>query len=60
MDDELGNESYIDVLLVSSPLSPSFTVIENDDFFYEFSVDKLVFLSFGGYLGEIESGEKKT
>ena len=27
-------------------------------FIYEFSVAKLVFFSFRGYLGEIESGEK--
>ena len=27
---------------------------------YEFSVERLVFLSFRGYLGEIESGKKKA
>ena len=33
MDDELGDETYIDVLLVSSALSPpKFTLIGNDDF----------------------------
>ena len=34
MDDELGNETYIDALLVSSALSPpKFTLIGNGVFF---------------------------
>ena len=34
-------------------------MIGNDDFYkYEFSVDRLVFLSFRGYLGEIEAGKE--
>ena len=61
MDDELGNETYIDVLVVSSALSPpKFNLIEKRRFFYEFSVDKLVFLSFRGYLGEIGWEGKKN
>ena len=33
MDDELGDQTYIDVLLVSSALSPkTLTLIGNDDF----------------------------
>ena len=37
MDDELDNETYMDVLVVSAALSPSkFTLIGNDDFFTNF------------------------
>ena len=36
-----------------------FTLIGNDDFMYEFSVEKLVLFSFRGNLGEIEP-EKKS
>ena len=61
MGGELGSETYIDVLLVSSALSPpKFTLIGNDFFFNEFSVDTLVFLSFRGYLGDIESEKTKA
>ena len=61
MDGELGGETYIDVLLVSSALSPpKFTLIGNDVFFYEFSVDKLVFLNVRGYLGERSSRKSKS
>ena len=57
----MGNETSIDVLLVASALSPpKITLIGNDDFLFEFSVDRWVFLSFRGYLGEIESGKKKA
>ena len=59
MDDELGDETCIDVLLVSSALSPpKFTLIGNDFFFNEFSVDTLVFLSFRRDLAR-SSREKK-
>ena len=57
----IGYETYIDVLLVSSALSPpKFTLIGNDVFFYEFSVDKLVFLNVRGYLGERSSRKSKS
>ena len=45
MGGELGNETYIDVPLVSSALSPqNFTLIGNTDYLYMFSVQKLKFL----------------
>ena len=43
---------------VFSIVSTKFHLDRKRWFIYEFSVDKLVFLSFRGYLGEIESGEK--
>ena len=61
MDGELGGETYIDVLLVSSALSPPIsTLIGIDDFYTNLVWKKLVFLSFRGYLGEIESKKKKS
>ena len=61
MGGELGNETCIDVLLVSSAFSPpNFGLIGKDIFCTNLVWKKLVFLSFRGYLGEIESGEKKT
>ena len=58
MGGELGNETYMDVL-ESSALSTKFHLDRERRFLYEFSVEKLVLLSFRGYLGEIESGKKK-
>ena len=58
MGGELGNETYID-LLVSSALSTKFHLDRKRQFLYECSVKKLVFLGFRGYLGEIESVTKK-
>ena len=56
----MGNETCIDVLLVSSALSPPIsTLIGIDDFYTNLVWKKLVFLSFRGYLGEIESENKK-
>ena len=59
MGGELGNETYIDLLLVSSALSTKFHLDRKRQFLYECSVKKLVFLGFRGYLGEIESKKKK-
>ena len=60
MGGQLGNETCIDVLLESSALSPPNFILDRERrFLYEFSVEKLVLLSFRGYLGEIESGKKK-
>ena len=59
MGGELGNETYIDLFLVSAaPSPPNFTLIENNNFYTNLSSKKLVFLGFLGYLGEMESGEK--
>lgn len=56
MGGELGHETYIDVLLVSSPLfRPNFMLIENNFFLYENVFIKILFSSLRGYLGEIES-----
>ena len=63
MGGELGDETYIDVPLVSLALFPPIlTLIVNTNIKYldEFSVEKLVLLSVRGYLGEIESGEEKS
>ena len=60
MGGELGNETYIDLLLVSSALSTKFHLDRKRQFLYECSVKKLVFLGFRGYLGEIESEKKKV
>ena len=63
MGGELGNESYIDVPLVSSALSPpKSTLFGNTDYYtsYEISVQKLVLLGFRGYLGKIESAKIKS
>ena len=58
---ELGNEIYIDLLLVSSALSPpKFHLDRKRQYLYDYSVKKLVFLVFRGYLGEIESRKKKV
>ena len=57
---ELGDETYIHVRVVSSALSPPIsTLIGIDDFYTNLVWKKLVFLSFRGYLGEIESENKK-
>ena len=59
MGGELGDETYVDVLLEFSALFPlKFTLIGNDDF-YTNVFEKFALLSFRGYLGEIES-EKTT
>ena len=58
---ELGNETYIDVFLESSALSPTnFHFDRERRFLYKFSLEKLVLLSFRGYLGGIESETKKN
>ena len=60
MGGELGDETYIDVSLVSLALSPTnFHLDRERRYLYEFSLQKLVLLRFRGYLGEIDSGEKK-
>ena len=57
---ELGDETYIHVRVVSSALSPPIFHLDREHrYLYEFSVEKLVLLSFRGYLGEIESTKKK-
>ena len=58
---ELGSETYIDALLVSSALSPPiFTLIGNDDFYTNLVWKSwcFVLLRFRRCLGEIESGGK--
>ena len=63
MGGKLGDETYIDVPLVSLALFPPIlTLIVNTNIKYldEFSVEKLVLLSFRGYLGEIESRKTKV
>ena len=61
MGGELGNQTYIDLILVSSALfSPNFTLIENDNFYTNLVFKKLVFWVFRGYLGEIESEKKEV
>ena len=57
MGGELGNETYIDVL--ESALSANFHLDRERHFLYEFSVEKLVLLSFRGNLGKIESEKTK-
>ena len=56
-------DCYIDLLLVSSALSPpNFILLENDIFYTKFilfSFKKLVFWGFRRYLGEIESKKNK-
>ena len=61
MGRELGNETFIEVLLVFvfSIVSTKFHIDRERRFLYELSVEKLVLLSFRGYLGEIESENKK-
>ena len=47
MDGELGGETYIDVLLVSSALPPTkFHLDRERRFWFEFSVEKLVAFEF--------------
>ena len=61
MGGEMGNETYIDLLLVSSVLSPpNFILIEKDNFYTNLVSKKLVFLCFRGYLGEIESEKQNA
>ena len=61
MGGELGDETHIDVPLGSLALSPTnFHLDREHRYLFEFSVEKLVLLSFRGYLGEIESGKKKS
>ena len=58
---ELGNATHIDVLLVSSALSPpNITLIENDDIVKNLVSKSWCFLllSLRGYLVEIESNLK--
>ena len=58
---ELGDETYIHVRVVSSALSPPIFHLDREHrYLCEFSVEKLVLLSFRGYLVEIESGEIKV
>ena len=57
MGGELGNETYIDVL--ESALSANFHLDRERHFLYEFSVEKLVLLSFRGNLSKIESEKTK-
>ena len=59
MGGELSDETHIDVALVSLALSPpTFTLIGNTDIYSNSVWKKLVLLSFRGYPGETESGQK--
>ena len=58
MGGELGNETYMDVL-ESSALSTKFHLDRERRFLYDFSVKKLVLLSFRGYLDEIKYEKKR-
>ena len=61
MGGELGDETHIDVPLGSLALSPTnFHLDREHRYLFEFSVEKLVLLSFRGYLGEIESGKQNV
>ena len=61
MGGELGDETHIDVPLgVFSIIPTNFELDREHRYLYEFSVEKLVLLSFRGYLGDIESGKKKV
>ena len=60
MGGELDHETCIDVLpCVFSIVSTKFHLDRERRFLHEFSVEKLVLLSFRGYLGEIKSARKK-
>lgn len=60
MAGEVGNETRIDLLVDFAALSrPNFMLIENDNFDTSYcSVKQIVFLSFRGYLGDIELQNK--
>ena len=61
MGGELGDETYAGVPLVSFALPPPIFHLDREHrYLYEFSVEKLVLLSFRGYLGEIESRKTKV
>ena len=62
MGRELGNETFIEVLLVFvfSIVSTKFHIDRERRFLYELSVEKLVFVNFRGCLGQIESEKIKT
>ena len=60
MGGELGNGTYIDIFFrVFSIVSTIFYLDRERRYLHEFCVDKLVLLSFGGYLGEMESEKKE-
>ena len=60
MGSELGEETYVDVLVSLASSSTIFHLDREHRYLHEFSVEKLVLLSFRGYLVEIESGEIKV
>ena len=60
MGGELGNETYIDVLLESSASSTKFDLDRERRFLYDVSVEKLVRLSFVDISRRDRVGKKKT
>ena len=57
--DEIGCKPEVDLLVLSSLMStPTFTLIENEDFILELNVKKSFFFKFRRYFVEFESNYK--